>query len=246
MVGGGRRPVVTAVLLPPGSGAAGGLCRLDDEESHHLRVRRAEAGDVVALRDGAGLVGSGRLAREGEGWAVEIERAETAPRPAQLVLAVGAGDRDRFAWFVEKAAELGVTSVVPIETARTAGVATGLKIRHLEKLRRAALEATKQSGTPWAPTIDDPMALERFLSAARPGSRWLADAEGASPPTRLGGDPVTVLVGPEGGFAGTEREAIVAAGYHPTKLGAHTLRFETAAIAAAAAVNAARLRGADG
>ena len=243
MVGGGRQPAVIAVLVPPGGGTRGGVCRLDENEAHHLRVRRAQAGERVALRDGVGLVGSGTLARDGEAWAVEIERTESAPRPPELVLAVGAGDRDRFAWLVEKAAELGVTAIVPIETSRTAGVATRLTARHLEKLRRQALEAIKQSGTPWATLVEDPATLERFLAEPRPGEKWLADAVGRSPAPTLGADPVIVLVGPEGGFAAEEREAAIAAGYHPMKLGAHTLRFETAAIAAAAVVNAARLRG---
>jgi 16S rRNA (uracil1498-N3)-methyltransferase len=191
-------------------------------------------------------MGSGTLARAGEGWAVKIEQAESVPRPAELLLAVGAGDRDRFAWLVEKAAELGVTTVVPIETARTAGVGTRLTVKHLEKLRRQALDAIKQSGAPWATVVEDPTTLERFLSEPRRGEKWLADAAGESPASMLESDPVIVLVGPEGGLSATERESALAAGYHPTKLGAHTLRFETAAIVAAAAVNAARLRGTDG
>jgi 16S rRNA (uracil1498-N3)-methyltransferase len=237
---------VIVVLLPRGEGAAGTLCRLDVNETHHLRVRRAEAGEVVGVRDGAGLVGSGKLSRVGQGWAVEIERAESAPRPARTMLAVGAGDRDRFAWVVEKASELGVDTVVPVETARTAGVATRLRAGHLDRLRRQALEGLKQSGGAWVTALDDPVPLERFLETSGAGSRWLADAEGDPPPAQLGSAEVTVLVGAEGGFTESERDAIVAAGFRPTKLGAQTLRFETAAVAAAAVVNAARLRGSDG
>jgi 16S rRNA (uracil1498-N3)-methyltransferase len=57
---------------------------------------------------------------------------------------------------------------------------------------------------------------------------------------------VTVIVGPEGGLTEGEREAAVSAGYRPTALGSHTLRFETAALAAAAAIIQARMRGSDG
>ena len=201
---------------------------------------------MVGVRDGVGLVGSGKLSRVGDGWAVELERAESAPRPAHTVLGVGAGDRDRFALVVEKASELGITAVIPVETARTAGVATRLRATHLDKLRRQALESLKQTGAAWAMALDDLVSLDRFLEAPRSGSRWVADAEGDPPPAQLGSVAVTVLVGPEGGFTEAERDAIVAADFHPTKLGDHTLRFETAAIAAAAAVNAARLRGSDG
>ncbi len=235
-----------AVLFPPGLGAAGGRCRLDDDEAHHLRVRRAEPGEVVAVRDGAGSVGTGRLRRDRQEWEVEIESLELSPRPASLVLAVGAGDRDRFAWLVEKASELGVTTIIPLETERTAGVATRLRARYAEKLRRQALEVIKQSGAAWATAVEDLMSLDRFLESPASGQGWLADPEGGPPPGRQAGDPVTVVVGPEGGLTASERDAVISAGYRPTRLAAHTLRFETAAIAAAAAVNAARLRGANG
>jgi 16S rRNA (uracil1498-N3)-methyltransferase len=139
-----------------------------------------------------------------------------------------------------------VTSVVPLETSRAVAVATRLRGRHLDKLRRQGLEAIKQSGAAWAVSIEEPVTLDRFLGAGRTGTRWLADAGGVVPEASLGSDAVSVIVGPEGGLTGPEREAAVAAGYHPVRLGAHTLRFETAAVAAAAAVSAARLRGTDG
>jgi 16S rRNA (uracil1498-N3)-methyltransferase len=135
---------------------------------------------------------------------------------------------------------------MPLETSRTAGVATRLQPRHLEKLRRQALETLKQSGSAWAMSISDPTPLDRFLADPPAVDGWLADASGNAPPSSLSPQPVTVVIGPEGGFTDSEREAIVAAGYRPMRLGAHTLRFETAALAAAAAVNAARLRGNDG
>jgi 16S rRNA (uracil1498-N3)-methyltransferase len=55
-----------------------------------------------------------------------------------------------------------------------------------------------------------------------------------------------VVVGPEGGFSEAERDAIARGGYRPIRLGPNTLRFETAALAAAMAVTAARLRGSHG
>lgn len=220
--------------------------QVDAAEQHHLRVRRPREGERVALRDGAGMVGSGRLVPSGREWLVEVDAVEQRPRPAALTLAVGAGDRDRFAWLVEKAAELGVTAIVPLETERTAGVGTGLKPAHLSKLRRHALEAVKQCGAAWALELAEPVPLAAFLAAPREGHGWLADAEGDAPPPALDRAPVTVVVGPEGGLTGNERAALLAAGYRPTTLAAHTLRFETAALAAAASVTGARLRGTNG
>jgi 16S rRNA (uracil1498-N3)-methyltransferase len=226
--------------------SAGETLTLDEGESHHLRVRRAEAGEAVQLLDGAGLMGSGRLIRSGKSWAVAIDRAEHRPRPAELTLAVAGGDRDRFAWLVEKAAELGVTRVVPLETERTTGVATRVRESHMEKLRRHALEATKQCGAAWAVSVEPPVPLGVWLERPRAAVEWLADATGSPPPAELGGEAVAVVVGPEGGFSEAERDAIARGGYPPIRLGPNTLRFETAALAAAMAVTAARLRGSHG
>ena len=228
------------VLVPRGSARPGLTIPLDEDESHHLRVRRAEAGEAVELRDGVGLAGAGVLEVNGRTWSVTVTAAEQMPPPAGLTLAVGAGDRERFLWLVEKAAELGVSRVVPLETERTAGVATRLRPAHLEKLGRRALEATKQSGAHWSPAVDGPVAYEEFISSAQPGLRWLADPAGLAPGDIPG--PVTVLVGPEGGLAEAERNAALAAGWLPVALGPHILRFETAAIAAAAYVAIVRGR----
>ena len=229
------------VLVPAGTAAPGALVPLDDDEAHHLRVRRAEAGDAVELRDGAGLSGTGVLEGGTSRWGVRVGEVRRAAPPAALVLAVGAGDRDRFAWLVEKAAELGATEIVPVETERTTGVATRVQAKHADRLGRRALESVKQSGALWAPRVLEPMRLDELLRARTEGIRWIADPEGAAPPASVAGG-VTVLIGPEGGFTGGERAAAAAAGWQAVRLGPHVLRFETAAVAAAACIVAARER----
>ncbi|HEX6645139.1 MAG TPA: RsmE family RNA methyltransferase [Gemmatimonadales bacterium] len=228
------------MVVPAGAARPGALIPLGEDEAHHLRVRRADDGETVELRDGAGLSGTGVLERSGRGWSVRVAEARHLDRPSDLVLAVGAGDRDRFAWLVEKAAELGVTAIVPLETERTRGVASRVLPSHAERLGRRALEATKQSGAHWSPSVEAPQAYDAFVGRPRIGARWLADPAGA-PPGDIPG-PVSVLVGPEGGLTGPERDAALAAGWQAIALGAHTLRFETAAIAAAAYVAIARGR----
>jgi 16S rRNA (uracil1498-N3)-methyltransferase len=241
MVGRGRARAVVIVLLPPG--ATTGVVALDPDEAHHVRVRRAAEGERVGIRNGAGLVGSGVLERSGAGYSVRVTESRLAPAPRPLALAVGAGDKERFAWLAEKAAELDVTELVPLETAHTAGVASRVRAAHVPKLARRALEATKQSGAAWAPRVHLPVGLADFLASDRPGERWLADAGGAAPLGRPTG-ALTVLVGPEAGLRDDERAAVVAAEWLPVRLGAHVLRFETAALAAA--VVAGYLNGGEG
>jgi 16S rRNA (uracil1498-N3)-methyltransferase len=236
------------VLLAPESPGAGPAGRLAEGEEHHLRVRRARDGEQVELRDGAGLVGTGRLVRDGRSWRVEVDAARRVGRPLALTLAVGAGDRERFEWLVEKATELGVTAIVPLETEHAAAVATRVRAPHVGKLRRHALEAIKQCGAAWAPEIRDPEPLAAFVGRLLDGDAWLADPDGGGAAT-AGSDPLTVLVGPEGGLTAPERTLARLAGYRPVRLGPYVLRFETAAVAAAALAVAARLSalgGADG
>jgi 16S rRNA (uracil1498-N3)-methyltransferase len=239
------------VLIQVGSGAGapwavGQRVSLDENEVHHLRVRRAKDREAVEILDGAGVRGTGHLLQVGKQWMVEIGSVDREERPAELTLAVAAGDRERFAWMVEKSAELGVTRIVPLETERSAAVATRLKEPHLVKLRRAAYEAIKQCGAAWAPSVEQVVALEEYARRPLDGEGWLADIGGAAAPARLNAGPVSAVIGPEGGLTDREREALLAAGYLPVALGRHTLRFETAALAAAAAVAQARIRGLNG
>jgi 16S rRNA (uracil1498-N3)-methyltransferase len=234
------------VLIQAGSAVAGQRVGLDQDEIHHLRVRRARERESVEILDGAGLSGTGRLIRAGSQWLVEVRTAEQRERPPETVLAVAAGDRDRFSWMVEKSVELGVTRIIPLETTRSAAVATRLKDLHLRRLRKSALEAIKQCGAVWVPSVDEPVPLAEFLQRTASGTRWLADAAGVPVPTVLDRHALTVVIGPEGGFTETERAGIETAGYQAVALGSHTLRFETAALAAAAAANQARMRGQHG
>jgi 16S rRNA (uracil1498-N3)-methyltransferase len=149
-----------------------------------------------------------------------------------VTLAVGGGDRDRFEWLAEKATELGVAALIPVETELTAAVATRIRPQHVAKLRRRALETLKQCGAAWVPEISPPVPLATLLARPLAGERWLADASGAS--ASAVSPAATVLVGPEGGFTPAERAAALAGGFCPVRLGPYVLRFETAALAAAA------------
>jgi 16S rRNA (uracil1498-N3)-methyltransferase len=232
------------VVVGPGELTAGQRIHLGEAEVQHLKVRRARGGEKVEVLNGAGFRGSGTLVQAGREWMVDVDSAEQLERPPALILAVATGDRERFSWLVEKAVELAVTQIVPLETERTASVATRLKTPHVDRLSRTALEALKQCGAAWAPAIEHPVALAEFLVLPLSGTGWLADQGGDPAPAAMDTGPVSIIVGPEGGLTDDEREAAVASGYRPVSLGLHTLRFETAALAGAAAITQARMRGA--
>ncbi len=211
----------------------------EPDDRHHLGVRRAAPDDPVEVLDGRGGIAAGRLVGEPKTAWVAIDAVRRVPRPPPLALLVGAGDRDRFLWLVEKAQELSATRVVPVTTERVRGVATRVRAEQLTKARRRAVEALKQSGGAWLLELDQPIELLPALAGVDAPVRWLADGAGRAPGP-VGGAAVAVLVGPEGGLTSTEREAAQAAGFEPVRLAAATLRFETAAIAAAAVITSQR------
>lgn len=233
---------VHSVLAGEGTLTAGATVTLDDEERHHLRVRRAAEGNQVRALDGAGTIAEGVLVRVGGEFAIRIEHLATVPRPPRFALVVGAGDKERFGWLAEKAAELGVTDLLPLKAERTRSVAAGIREGHVHALQRRARQAIKQSGAGWAPQVGAPVDVRFAASQGVPEYRWLADATGEPPPDLPPNVPLVVVVGPEGGLIPAEREIFLAAGFRRVRFAPDLLRFETAALAAAAVVASQRPR----
>lgn len=235
-----------SILIP--AGAAGTRITLDDDELHHLRVRRIELPAEVRFVDGAGRTGTAIVAREGRGAILEVRESSQAPRPATRMLAVGAGDKDRFGWMVEKATELGVTDIVPLALTNARGVSGAVGAAQLDRLRKRARETLKQCGGAWAPVIHPIQELGDFLTAiaaavptaavSTAAVKWIMDPDGGAPgPVALAAGIIAV-VGPEGGLTADERARFLDAGFAPIRAGPHILRFETAALAAAVLMQA--------
>lgn len=155
--------------------------------------------------------------------------------PLTLLLAVF--KFDRFEWAVEKATELGVARIVPLVARRTEKHLAQAAAARVERWRRIAHEAAKQSRRADLPVIDDPLRLQdalarethgtRLLLAEREHTVLLTDALNTQ-------EPVTLAIGPEGGWTEDEELSFRTAGWHGVSLGPRILRAETAAIAAVA------------
>lgn len=235
-------PLSVATFHSPDPLVEGVTVTLGEEVAHHMRVRRLEPGETVRLLDGEGGRALGVLRRLVKGSAqVEVGPVEALEPAVPVHLMVPVADRDRMLWLAEKAAELGVASWRPVVWRRSKSVSPrGEGAPFQAKVRARMISALEQSGTPWLPTLYPDANLERgLLSAPQEGTRLLLDVD--APPIlgeALQG-PVTIAVGPEGGFEADEREKVLAAGFRPVAIGDSILRFETAAVAAVAVVRAA-------
>lgn len=142
---------------------------------------------------------------------------------------------------VQKATELGVAAIAPVLTERTViSLAADRAGRRCERWQRIAIEAAEQCGRTRIPAISDPIPFARLLErmpAAPALLLWEDEREqGLAPVQPLGGGPLLVLVGPEGGFTTSEVESAIDAGARTISLGPLILRSETAAIAGIAMI----------
>jgi 16S rRNA (uracil1498-N3)-methyltransferase len=224
--------------------AAGETIALSDAAAHHARVKRLEVGDAIRLTDGAGTVGVAQLASIKKNVVdAAVSEIERVARDAPIHLRVPVGDRDRMLWLAEKATELGVTSWQAVRFHRSMSVSPrGEGAAFAEKIRARMISAAEQSSGGWLPEMLPDVDVNAI--ALPPNSmRLLLDIEGEPilNVARLseGAEPV-LLLGPEGGLEPGEREALIRAGWQPVRLATNTLRFETAGIAAVAAVRAAQ------
>jgi 16S rRNA (uracil1498-N3)-methyltransferase len=229
-----------AEVFAPGANAT-----IRGEAVHHIRVLRLTPGAPVALLDGVGHVSVGSLSRcDREVAVIEILETHTIARPPVVDMLVPVADRERMLWLAEKSAELQLTSWRPVQWNRSASVShRGEGEAFSAKVSARMISAAAQSGNAWLPAVHPAMSLPAALAQQQSsGLRLLLDRGGGSlgamtlHPLEV---PVTVALGPEGGIEDEEHALLAAAGFVRVSLGETTLRFETAGVAALAAVRMA-------
>lgn len=169
-----------------------------------------------------------------------LERAQEAGPDVDYLFAPL--KRSRLDYMVQKATEMGVARLRPVLTRHT--IADRV---NTERMKANVIEAAEQCGILRVPEVTEPEKLDKVLAGWDAGRRLiLCDevAEVKSPLEALAavpnGTPLAVLIGPEGGFAPAEREALLAKPYVTgLSLGPRIMRADTAAVAVLALVNAA-------
>lgn len=224
--------------------ALGDEVTIDGEDARHIsRVLRMRPGEALTLCDGKGNdLFCTVTAVDGEAVRARVEecRSNRTESPAAIILYQGLPKGDKMEWIVQKAVELGVRAVVPVETSRSVTRLDATKgTRKQERWQKIAREAACQCERGILPTVSAPLPWREAVARWQ-GERTVAFYEGGGVPLeRLVGRDVRALslvIGPEGGFSPEEVEDMRKAGAAIATLGPRILRCETAPLAALAVV----------
>ena len=222
---------------------AGATLRLDAEQAHYVaNVIRLPVEGQLLLFNGRDGEWRARRMPGGKRDVTLVVEARTRPQPAPLTLeyAFAPLKHARLDYMVQKAVEMGAGRLSPVMTRYTQVTRV-----NTERMRANAMEAAEQCGILSLPEVSEPQPLGRWLESLPPERLLVfcdeaADVADPLAPLRTRpGAPVSVLIGPEGGFSPEERAAIGPRAV-TVSLGPRILRADTAAVAALALVEAAR------
>ena len=206
----------------------------DREESKHIvKVLRKQEGDILHVTNGLGFIFTVEIVIGMDTKCqVKIVSAEKQqPMNYKLHLAVAPTKmNDRYEWFLEKATEIGVTSITPIICDRS-------EKKHIksDRFEKIIQSAAKQSLQSYCPILNEAVSFKEFMkSHSNEGTLLIAHCEETNKKSLKEmiqkGAEITLLIGPEGDFTDTEIKSALENGYLPVTLGATRLRTETAAI----------------
>ena len=217
---------------------------LTGELAHHLRdVLRCRPGEIVSLVDEKQVQYRAALDQVNKKQVVaKILRKEESPgRPARSIILVQAVLKGKkMDWVIQKSAELGVTTLIPVVTERTIARPRSERESHqTERWQAIAQEAAQQCGRLDIPSVQSTVTLDSLLKNPPESSLklvlWEAEQRlSLKSALRNNQDErtsISVLVGPEGGFPLREIEKAREAGWVAVSLGRRIVRAETAGMA---------------
>lgn len=222
-------PLTTGTTVPLSSAGA----------YHVARVLRMRPGAPLIVFDGSGVDHQAEIvAVEGDNVTVHLRQHTpgTGESPLKISLVQGISRSERMDWTLQKATELGVTSISPVLTARSV---VRLDEKQASKKqthwRGIVIGACEQCGRSRVPAVSGPVTLRDYFASVRKDGMRLVLSPSA--PASLAGiaslpSKVELLIGPEGGLDDDEIAAAQKAGFMPVRLGPRVLRTETAAVVA--------------
>ena len=223
---------------------AGITIELPEATYHHaIRVRRLRIGDALTLFSGDGHEALARLVsirRDRADALIEQVIDFDRESPLQVSLLQGISSGDRMDYTLQKAAELGIRSIIPVASDRSQRIAAPRAAKRATHWREVVISACEQSGRNRIPDVADVSTLADALASTTAATRLLLSTDDGA---RLREMPqpsgsIALLAGPEGGLSADEEVLAKQAGFTPVSLGPRILRTETAAVAALAAMQA--------
>jgi 16S rRNA (uracil1498-N3)-methyltransferase len=217
---------------------------MEGEAAHHLgRVLRAQIGQRYELSDGE-RVWLGEIASVGRDR-VEFALVEELPAhqsTLDVTLLLSVVKFDMFEWAIEKATELGATTIVPLSAARSEKALVTSAAKRAERWKKILLESSQQSRRVDVPVLAELTGPEGAFASQKDGFRILLSERPDSPSIRkvLEGQyqtKATLAIGPEGGWTDAELDSARRSGFQEASLGKLILRTETAVVAALSSIN---------
>ena len=227
---------VPRYYLPADEWSEGTLALTGDEAHHCVRVLRQKVGDMVEVFDGEGGSVLGVILQADKSRVlIQAQGArQQQVRTGHLHLVQAVPKAGNMELIVQKAVELGVSSIQPLMTENTVAKADAKK---QQKWQRVALEACKQCGQNYLPEVLPVLHFDQWVDQAQvSGFAMVAALDPRSEPIEVaaqnarGAESATLLVGPEGDFSQAEYDSVIAAKFQPVSLGAIILRVETATL----------------
>lgn len=224
--------------------ATGSTITLPDEAVRHLvQVLRMQAGEALTVFNGEGGEFAATLASASrKGATLTIGAHDPISREARLPVTIAqcVSKGDRMDYALQKCTELGAAGFVPVLSARGVVKLDGERWeKKVEHWRGVVVGAAEQSGRTALPAVALPLGFEALVTAPREGLKLIAAPGGTATLNRLAlNETITLLVGPEGGFAPLELELADRHGWQRLGLGARILRTETAPVAVLAGLMA--------
>jgi len=208
----------------------------DEEQQHMVKVLRMKDGEEIHVTDGKGNVASGKLIIEGKRASLDISEIKTNTpdfNPKLHIAIAPTKNIDRIEFFVEKAVEMGISEITILQTEKTER-----KNINIDKIRKQAVAASKQSLRFHFPIINDAVKLTDFLKNIDPEHTFVAHCHENLDRIALKDIPsleqITFLIGPEGDFSEKEIQFLSDHKIKAVSLGNQRLRTETAGIFVAA------------
>jgi 16S rRNA (uracil1498-N3)-methyltransferase len=212
---------------------------LTEETSKHvIQVLRMKEGEHLQLTDGKGKIVTAEIIAEHK-KATEVKvisASDIAARTSQITIAISlVKNNSRFEWFLEKATEIGVSTIIPLICDRT----EKQSFRY-DRMKNILTSAMLQSQQAWLPALHEPIKFKEVIKNSTHEKKLIAYCD-AGEKTTISNHSISqssiILIGPEGDFTNEEIELAKHNDFIPVSLGDTRLRTETAAIVACVLLN---------